>query len=126
VIDPEKIADQPTADPPVCVRDNQNRFKAGRWATYTWVELYWWVKLLCKRADNRAEADKAQKDVADAQNYFAMAQAKLAHLTNAAKPSLDDLLDAETGAQHVAAMTAELEKAVTKLDRAARGEGQTP
>ena len=116
--------DGPT--PPVCVRDNLPRFKEGRWAAYTWEELYWWVRLLCKRADNRAEADKAAKDLADAGNYLAMARAKLAPLEAAAAPSLDDLLEAETASQFIAAMTAELATATQKLNRAAHAGESRP
>jgi hypothetical protein len=86
------------------VERDRGRFRPRSWESYTWEELYWWVKLLAKRSGNRTEADRSDKDLADAHDYLAMAEAKLAHLRTKPKPSVEDLLEDETGNQHVIAM----------------------
>ena len=52
--------------------ENQTKFKAGAWKNYTDEELRWWIKLLRKRADNRSDEEKRNKDLKDANNYALM------------------------------------------------------
>lgn len=52
--------------------ENQSKFKEGAWKNYTDEELRWWIKLLRKRAGNRKDEAKRDKDLKDANNYALM------------------------------------------------------
>lgn len=53
-------------------KEHDHKFTPDAWKGYTVAELAMWVHLLRKRADMRTEADKADKDRTDADNYEAM------------------------------------------------------
>jgi hypothetical protein len=52
-------------------------YKPDAWMDWTLYELGWWVHLLTKRAGMRADPHRRAKDLHDAANYQAMAQAFL-------------------------------------------------
>lgn len=52
--------------------ENQSKFKENTWKNYTDEELRWWIKLLRKRAGNRKDEVKRDKDLKDSNNYSLM------------------------------------------------------
>jgi hypothetical protein len=60
------------------IKEHDARFTPDAWTQYTVAELVMWVHLLRKRANMRAEPEKAAKDRADADNYEAMLKEALA------------------------------------------------
>lgn len=62
---------------PTQIKNDEPRFLADAWKAYSIAELAMWVHLLRKRAEMRAEPEKAAKDLKDAENYEAMLRAKL-------------------------------------------------
>lgn len=63
---------------PEQIQSEDGRFKPDAWMEYSIAELAMWVHLLRKRAAMRTEADKAAKDLKDADNYEAMMRAAIA------------------------------------------------
>lgn len=59
------------------IKKDEPRFSPDAWKDYTVGELAMWVHLLRKRAVMRAEPEKAEKDLRDADNYEAMLKAVL-------------------------------------------------
>lgn len=62
--------------PDSIVKDEPN-YKPAAWQEYTLAELGAWVHLFTKRAGMRDNADKARKDLQDAQAYLDMMQANV-------------------------------------------------
>lgn len=69
---------------------------------YTWEELYWWVKLITKRAGLRTYPKDAERDLAEARVYMNATRDKLAALCAKQNPTVEDILEAETGENHLA------------------------
>lgn len=57
---------------PDSIKDRSSSYKNDAWKQYTAEELYWWVRLLSKRAGHRTEREKIEKDMKDAQAYLDM------------------------------------------------------
>lgn len=62
---------------PDSIQKHEPDYKAQAWDQYTMFELGYWVHLLSTRATHRDNAEKAKKDLYDAQNYLDMMQSKL-------------------------------------------------
>jgi hypothetical protein len=62
---------------PEQITEHEGRFKPDAWKGYTVAELAMWAHLLRKRAAMRTEPKKAEKDLADADNYEAMLRSAL-------------------------------------------------
>ena len=62
--------------PESIVKDEPN-YKPAAWQDYEVSELGWWVHLFVKRAEMRNNAEKARKDLQDAQAYLDMMQAHI-------------------------------------------------
>jgi len=62
---------------PDSIKSHEDKYVAGAWTQYTLEELGQWVSLFSKRAGHRSVKEKAEKDLADAQNYLNMAQEQL-------------------------------------------------
>lgn len=60
------------------IKADEPRFKPNAWHGYTVAELAMWSHLLRKRADMRAEPEKAAKDRTDADAYEVMLREMLA------------------------------------------------
>lgn len=63
-------------------------YKPAAWKEYTAEELAWWVRLLCKRAGHRDNAEKRSKDLYDAGNYLEMFRQVAAEDADAVGPFL--------------------------------------
>jgi hypothetical protein len=59
---------------PESIKHMSQEYKSHAWEDYTPSELGDWVSLLLKRSSHRANKEKAQKDLLDAQNYLNMLQ----------------------------------------------------
>ena len=65
---------------PTALADHQADYHPKAWEQYTLAELGQWVHLFAKRAAHRANVEKAEKDLYDAQNYLDMMQATIKEL----------------------------------------------
>ena len=65
--------------PQSILRDEPN-YQPNAWQDYTLAELGQWVHLLAKRSQMRSNAEKAAKDLSDAQSYLDMMQSHLDEL----------------------------------------------
>ena len=61
---------------PECIKPHAADYRDGSWKEYSLEELAWWVHLLLKRSTHRENKDKQLKDLDDAKNYLAMAEAR--------------------------------------------------
>jgi hypothetical protein len=62
---------------PESIKPHQKDYKPHAWENYSFIELGQWVHLLTMRSLHRAQEDKRQKDIYDAQNYLNMMQSKI-------------------------------------------------
>ena len=65
---------------PESILPSEPEYKPHAWEAYSLAELGWWVHLLATRSQHRADLAKKHKDLADAQAYLDMMQAKLTAL----------------------------------------------
>lgn len=59
------------------IAEHAKDYQPNAYHRYSMAELGQWVHLLSTRATHRANAEKRQKDLNDAQNYLDMMQEKL-------------------------------------------------
>lgn len=64
---------------PDSIKAHSADYKNGSFAEYSFEELGHWIHLLMKRATHRANLEKAEKDMYDAQNYLDIMQEKLTY-----------------------------------------------
>jgi hypothetical protein len=62
---------------PESIKPHSQDYKDKSWEDYELYELGWWVHLFVKRSQHRANVEKRNKDLYDAQDYLNIMQAKL-------------------------------------------------
>lgn len=67
---------------PKSIEKHSSDYKDIVWQDYSLFELGMWVHLFCKRARHRANKEKIEKDLYDAQNYLNMMQSHINELKN--------------------------------------------
>jgi hypothetical protein len=65
---------------PESIKKHESEYLPDAWMKYSVEELGWWVKLLTKRAEMRADPVKKAKDLEDAANYEKMRVALIREL----------------------------------------------